>query len=327
MMFKLAPVLLASLMLGLPTTASAQTPLASASADETITIPFDPPLGTPITYALRFERKRASDDSVIDFEQRLTFERLGIGYLLRLETLSFSSGGQRFDLADKRVLDAVPAALRPYLLPMAIELDDAGEMVRMRDWEAMRAQLRQMPEAAAAMSGVPLDAAGRAAFERVFGPIINGSAEEAPALMIRGWPAVLGYGGGEFVLGEPVEAITEVTGGLLPSAVPATMQGVVTRTDDGQLRLIQTARFDPEAMRAATLAVVEMMRAAGASRDRAAAGEEAIESLQITDEVEIAFDPLTGLPVSARTARVTSVVTNAVSTTGGEIMTIRRITP
>ena len=63
------------------------------------------------------------------------------------------------------------------------------------------------------------------------------------------------------------------------------------------------------------------------SRDRAAAGEEAIESLQITDEVEIAFDPLTGLPVSARTARVTSVVTNAVSTTGGEIMTIRRITP
>ena len=90
------------------------------------------------------------------------------------------------------------------------------------------------------------------------GLIINGSAEEAPALMIRGWPAVLGYGGGEFVLGETVEADTEVTGGMLPSAVPATLQGVVTRTADGQLRLIQTARFDPEAMRAATLAVVEM---------------------------------------------------------------------
>ncbi|MCL9981919.1 MAG: hypothetical protein NBV60_02060 [Erythrobacter sp.] len=329
MMRKLAPALYAALMFALPAPASAQTPpLTAPAADaETITIPFNPPLGTPVTYALRFERKRPSGDGVFDFEQRLTFERLGSGYLLRLETLSFSSGGPRFDLADKRVLDALPAALRPYLLPMAIELDDAGEMVRMRDWEAVRAQLRQMPEAAAAMSGVPLDAGGRTAFELVFGPIINGSAEEAPGLMIRGWPAVLGYGGGEFVLGEPVEAETEVSGGLLPGAVPATLQGVVTRNADGQLRLIQTARFDPEAMRAATLAVIDMMRAAAPGRDRAAAADETLQSLEITDEVEITFDPLTGLSISARTARLTSVTTGTGSGGGGEIMTIRRIAP
>ncbi|WP_324075892.1 MAG: hypothetical protein RSE14_03690 [Erythrobacter sp.] len=324
----LAPALGAALLLGLPAPAMAQSEAPPASvAEEAVVIPFAPPLGTPVTYALRFERKRPSGDSVIEFEQRLTFERLGSGYLMRLETLSFASGGRRFELADKRVLDAVPPALRIYLLPMAVELDSSGEMVRMRDWEAMRAGLRSMPEAAAALSGAPLDEAALAAMQRLLDPIINASAEEGPALMIRGWPALLGYGGGEFVLGEPVEVDTEVTGGLLPGAVPATMQGVVTRTAEGHLRLIQTARFDPQAMRAATLAMIGMMRTAGAGSGRAAAGEETIESLQITDEVEIAFDPLTGLPVNARTARVTSVVTSAGSAVGGEVLTLRRITP
>ena len=162
---------------------------------------------------------------------------------------------------------------------------------------------------------------------RLLDPIINSTAEEGPALMIRGWPAVLGYGGGEFTSGEPVETDTEVTGGLLPVAVPATMQGVVTRKPDGQLHLVQKARLDPEAISAATLAVVEMMRAAGPGGARGASGEETIQSLDITDEVEITFDALTGLPLSARTARVTSVVTSAGRAGGGEILTLRRTAP
>lgn len=324
----LAPMLGAALLLGLPAPALAQSDAPSAAAaGEVVVIPFDPPLGTPVTYALRFERKRPRGDSVIEFEQRLMFERFGGGFLLRLETLSFSSGGRRFDLADRRVLDAVPPALRIYLLPMAVELDSAGEMVRMRDWEAMRAGLRSMPEAAAAIAGAPLDEASLAAMRRLLDPIINASAEEGPALMIRGWPAVLGYGGGEFVLGEPVEADTEVSGGLLPGTVPATMEGVVTRTADGHLRLVQKARFEPEAVRAATLALVEMMRSARPGSGAAAGSDETIDKLDITDEVEITFDALTGLPLTARTARVTSVVTSAESAVGGEVLTLRRITP
>lgn len=312
----LAPMLGAALLLGLPAPALAQSDAPSAAAaGEVVVIPFDPPLGTPVTYALRFERKRPRGDSVIEFEQRLMFERFGGGFLLRL------------DLADRRVLDAVPPALRIYLLPMAVELDSAGEMVRMRDWEAMRAGLRSMPEAAAAIAGAPLDEASLAAMRRLLDPIINASAEEGPALMIRGWPAVLGYGGGEFVLGEPVEADTEVSGGLLPGTVPATMEGVVTRTADGHLRLVQKARFEPEAVRAATLALVEMMRSARLGSGAAAGSDETIDKLDITDEVEITFDALTGLPLTARTARVTSVVTSAESAVGGEVLTLRRITP
>jgi len=324
------PALVAALMLGAPllgpVPASAQEASVAAAAAETVTIPFAPPLLTPVTYAMRFERKRPGGDTAIDFDQRLTFERLDSGYLLRIETLSMTSGGRRFDLADKRLLDALPAAIRLYLLPMAIELDASGEMVRMRDWPAMQAALRGMPEAAAKMSDQPMNEAALAAVRRFLDPIINASAEDAPAFMIRGWPTVLGYGGAEFDLGEAVAVDTEVTGGLLPVAVPATMESVLTRTAEGDLKLVQTGRFDPEAMRAAMLAIFETMRQAAQARGKAAE-EDALQAMEITDETEITFDPLTGLPITGRTARLTSVKTSAQSVVGGDIMTLRRIAP
>jgi hypothetical protein len=309
-----------------PVPASAQEASAAAAAAETVTIPFAPPLLTPVTYAMRFERKRPGGDTAIDFDQQLTFERLDSGYLLRIETLSMTSGGRRFDLADRRMLDALPPAIRLYLLPMAIELDASGEMVRMRDWPAMQAALRGMPEAAAKMSDQPMNEAALAVVRRFLEPIINASAEDAPAFMIRGWPAVLGYGGAEFDLGEAVAVDTEVTGGLLPVAVPATMKIVLTRTTEGDLRLAQTAHFDPEAMRAALLMVIETMREAAQLRGKAAQDDD-LQAMEITDEMEITFDPLTGLPVSARTARLTSVETSTESASGGDIMTLRRISP
>ncbi|RNJ63165.1 MAG: hypothetical protein EDM03_01685 [Porphyrobacter sp. IPPAS B-1204] len=327
---KRGTLLLAAFTLALAAPALGQEPPAAPPAGdiagEAVTIPFDPPIGTPVTYALRFERKRPSGDSVIDFEQQLTFDRIASGYVLRLETLAFASEGQRFDLADKRVLDAVPAALRVYLLPMTVELDAGGEMVRMLDWEAMRAALRQLPEAAAAMSGAPLDEAAIVAVRSVLDPIINVSAEDAPAQIIRGWPNVLGYGGAELVLGEAVEAETEVTGGILTAPIPAVVQGSLNRTPAGNLRLFQTTLYDPAEMRAATLATVERLKAQAARTGGAKPGDE-LQSISITDDVEVEFDPLTGLPLTARLARITSVVTTTESQVGGEITTIRRIQP
>lgn len=322
--------LLAAACLGLAVPASGQEsptpPPAADSAGEAVTIPFDPPIGTPVTYALRFERKRPRRDSVIDFEQQLTFERIASGYVLRLETLAFGTGGQRFDLTDGQMVAAVPAALRPYLMPMTVELDASGEMMRMLDWEAMRATLQQLPEAAAAMSGAPLDEAGIAALRSVLDPIINVSAEDAPAQIIRGWPNVLGYGGAELVLGETVEADTEVTGGVLTAPIPAVVQGSLNRTPDGNLRLFQTTLYDPAEMQAAVLAVVERMRAQAGRTGGPKPGDE-LQSITITDDVEVEFDPLSGLPVSARLARITSAATRTESQVGGEITTIRRIAP
>lgn len=329
-LFKLAPALACALILGLAAPAGAQEAHAALpgeeSAAETVTIPFDPPIDTPLTYAMRFERKRPGGDSVYDYEQRLTFERIEEGFLLRLETLSFTFGGRRLDLADSRVMGGLPAALRPYFLPMTVELDAAGEMVRMRDWEAMRADLRGLPETAAELSGVPLDAAGRAAIAQVLGPIINASAEDAPALMIRGWPSVLGYGGFELDLGETYETESGADGGLLPASIPAVVQFRLTRTPDGKLRLFQSTSYDPEAIRAATNAVIDAARAQAGFGSKSDAGE-ALDAMRFSDNVDIAFDSVTGMPITAEVLRVISVDAKSESGAGGEVMTIRRIAP
>ncbi|MCL9999755.1 MAG: hypothetical protein NBV68_10255 [Erythrobacter sp.] len=331
--FKRAAALFAglssALALGLVVPVAAQEPIAVApteTASETVTIPFDPPIGTPLTYGLRFERKRHGGDSVFDYEQRLTFERIAEGFLLRLETLAFTVGGQRLDLADSRVMGAIPAALQPYFLPMTVELDAAGEMVRMRDWEAMRGSLRGLREAAAEMSGVQLNAAGRAAIAQFIFPILNASAEDAPALMIRGWPSVLGYGGVELDLGETYEAEDGIDSGLLPASIPAVAQFTLTRTPEGNLRLFQSTIYDPEAIRGATNAVIDAARAQVGGAGKSPAGE-TLDGMQLTDNADIVFDPTTGMPITAEVLRIVSVDTNKESGAGGEVMTIRRIAP
>jgi hypothetical protein len=291
-----------------------------------LTIPFAPPIGTPVTYRLRFERKRASGDSELEWDQRLTFAKAEGGYALTIETLAFNSAGQRFDLSDKRVLDAVPAALRVYLLPMVVELDHTGEMVRMRNWPAMQVGLRTMPEAAAAMSGEPLNEAALAAVRSVLDPIINASAEDAPGLMIRGWPAVLGYGGTELEAGAVLEGDGEVVTPLASDPIPAVVQGSLTRTGDGGIMLVQTTRFDPETMRQLTLALIARVRAQ-AAKTGGPEPEDELVSLNITDEVAITFDPVTGLPTTARVARLTNVTTPGAPQVAGEIATITRVTP
>lgn len=322
--------LLAALCIAAATPGTAQelppAPPVEAVAGEKVTIPFAPPLGTPITYAVRFERKRPDGDSVTDFSQQLVFDKIDGGYVLRLEMLTLIAGGQRIDLTDPRVLDEVPLGLRPYLMSMTVELDDSGAMVRMRDWDATRKALRKLPEAAAAMSDRPLDDVQLRVIRAILAPIMNASAKEAPGIMIKGWPDVLGYGGAAFVPGETVETDTQVNGGMLPEPIPAVVQGSLTRTPAGELRLLQSTLADPEAMRAATAKLAERLRAQYRRKDEADP-QDANASISITDDLDIAFDPVTGLPVTARLARITNVMTDTESQLRGEITTIRRLGP
>jgi hypothetical protein len=330
-----ARLLLAALAVGLSGPLAGQEPdpappsPRAAPTTEAVTIPFAPPLGTPLTYALRFERKRTPGDSTVNFEQRLTFERLGEGYVLRLETLALASGGQRFDLTDDRVLAAIPAALRPYLMPMTVELDAAGEMVRMRDWESAQAALRQLPESIAAITGQRLDEKGRAAVRSVLAPIFDSSAEQAPALLIRGWPAFLGYGGSTITLDKAMAEATEVVSGLSPVPIPAILKGTLTRGPDGNLRLLQTTQFDEETMRAAAQTLVDTIRQKAEARGSPPPDPGGnLQAMKIIDELEIVFDSTTGLPVTARTERLTTATTSTgEAVTAGEILTIRRIAP
>ncbi|UYV14973.1 hypothetical protein [Porphyrobacter sp. ULC335] len=322
------PVLLlcAALWFGTAATVLAKDPPAKTAAPETITIPFAPPIDAPLTYRLRFERKRESGDSVIEVDQRLTFAKTESGYALTLEPLSIGMAGQRLELADKRVLDDIPPALRIYLLPVVIELDATGEMVRMRNWEAMQESLRDMPEATGRLSGRPVNEGALAAMRSVLEPYINSTAEQAPALMIRGWPAMLGYGGGQFVSGAVAEGDVEIATPFSPTPIPAVSQGSVTRTREGNISLVQTTRIDPEVMRMLMLGVIERMRTQAAWKGTGEPANE-IRGLEVTDEIGLTLDPVTGLPIIGHTKRLTSVTTPTGSQVGGEITTITRIAP
>jgi hypothetical protein len=293
---------------------------------ETITIPFAPPIGTPLAYRIRLERKRASGDSVFEFDQRLTFARAEGGYTLTLETVSFNSEGRRIDLSDKRMLDAVPPALKVYFLPMVVELDETGELVRMRDWPALQESLRGLPEAAAKLSGEPVDEAAVTAAKSLLDPFINSSAEDAPGLMIRGWPTVLGYGGMEFVSGATLEGETEVDSPLSSELLPAVMQATVVRMRDRQIYLVQSAKVDDEALRRLTLSLIEQIKGRAETPGTARLAEE-ITDLSITDQVGINFDPVTGLPATARIARYTSAAMPKGPMVNGEVLTITRLQP
>jgi hypothetical protein len=328
----LARLLLAALAFGLsaPSMGQEAEPAPPSprvvSSTEVVTIPFAPPLDTPLAYRLRFERKRSGGDTVVEVDQRLTFTRHEGGYVLTLEQLAIAMGGRRLDLADKRVLDAVPLSLRVYLLPMSVELDAMGGIVRLRDWPEMQDSLRAMPEAMAKVSGQPLNDASLATMRSLLEPIINGSAEDAPGVLIRGWPAVLGYGGLESMSGAPITADTATVTPFSPEPIPARLEGSVTRTPDGKIYLVQSTVIDPAAMRTLMLAVMERIEAQAPAAGGSNPADE-IRSLDITDTVGINFDPVTGLPVTARVARLTSVTNPTGTLKSGEITTLTRIAP
>jgi len=327
-----ARLLLAALAfsLSVPSTGQGPTPVTPSplvvKSTEVVTIPFAPPLDAPLAYRLRFERRNTGGTTVIEMEQRLTFARIDGGFALTIEQLAINSGGRRLDLTDKRALDAVPPGLRVYLLPVVVELDGAGEMVRMRDWEAMQAGLRAFPEATARFSGKPVDEGALAAMRTVLEPFINSTAEEAPSLLIRGWPAMLGYGGGTFDPGETIESGVEVATPFSSTPIPAVSQGSVSRTPEGHISLVQKTVFDPEVIHKLTLGVIDRIRAQGAMKGPLAPAD-AILGLELTDEIAITFDPVTGLPVTGRTARLATVTTPDGPMGGGDVTTITRIAP
>jgi len=153
---------------------------APGEGPDLLTVPFDPPLGQALAYTVVIVKNRSAGESRMELEQELTFERLGKGYLLRLAMLGATIDGTRIDLSDEAMREAIPAPVRSFLMSVAIELDAAGEPLRLRDWDEMRAMLRNLPGLAAERAGEEDRERAREIAALVFGPLLSLSAEEAP---------------------------------------------------------------------------------------------------------------------------------------------------
>lgn len=292
-------------------------------------IPFDPPLGTGLDYKLVVEKKRPRGDRVMEFEQKLTFTSLDERFALDLENIAFSISGQRVDLTGEGALEAMPMALRPFIMPLTLELDASGEAIELRDWPRIKGLLAAIPEEVRKRSVEADREAMEKAIDLVFGPLFDASPQEAPQLLAQGWTEVLGYGGSELEDGEVYEVENQIEGGLLPRLVPALSQVSVSRTAEGDYELVQKTIVDPEAFRVAMLEAVDQLKALAEDVRNFAAGQETehgeqevLEQVRLVDSQVILFDAQNGLPKEARIERTTHLNGEAVA---GDIITIIRL--
>ena len=288
---------------------------------ETLTIPFDPPLGTPLRYAMTFEKKGRRGSPPVTMEQELTFKRMGAGYLLTLKHQTIVVGEFRGDLTNPRILNAMPAGLRPFIMPLTIELNEAGEMVRMHDWDGVRKALRDLPRTLAQLEGDSPDSDASKMVEQVMAPMLNASAEDAPALIIRGWPDVMGFGGVEMEEGEPYEAIGETEDDLALGAVDGSGFMWLTRTDAGHYNFKQTTTYDPESLAQLTRSVQQTFANAGGPAPKEITANDPTK-ISMIDEINFIFDGKTGLPVSTIANRIVGAEGEG---TGGQVTNIKRI--
>jgi len=297
-------------------------------AAEWLTIPFDPPIGQALTYTLAIEKQRPNQETKsIQFDQQLKFEAYGDGFLLHITPQRVTVDGMTVDLLDLEQSALLPAAITPFFLPVTVELDSHGEMVRMHDWDKLRGALESLPDMVMDRLEEESRPGLEGAVKMVLAPILNASAQDAPAFLIEGWPQILGYGEVELERGEPFLAQTEMGGGMMGVPINAELAMTLNLNANGDYHLRQTSTPDPEAVKQATLNLLGRVLKQQGLSDAQINAEMGQTSMTMTDDLEAVFDRMTGLPQSATITRLISVNTPDEQSARGDIITITRQTP
>jgi hypothetical protein len=282
--------------------AAAQT----AAASETLTIGFAPPLDTDLAYRLTMTKPSEGGTDTSTVDQALRFVRDGDGFILTITPRKLTKGSFSLDLATQRHL--LPPPMRPLFEPVRYEVDASGEVLRIRDWQAVVAKTAAGMDTIATTEPDPakreqLKAIGRSIVE-MYG---NMTAEQAAPYFLQGWQAMLGFGGSEAPSGERQHAEGEIDAGFAPVAIPVAGDYVFSRPAPGTVRLVQAMEVDPIKLAETLNAFVAQMAESETVDANARAGlEEAtakIRSAKISDGLEIDFDAVTGLPNKGKATR------------------------
>jgi len=245
-------------------------------------------------------------------------------------TVQMLSGGMPgFDSIDLAAVQDgnAPAFLKAFLAPMTFDLDADGGILRMRDWPQMQQVLRSAPDEMSAL--LEPDASKRPAARKIFETIMSGfaalGAEQAPTMMLKGWPSVLGHAGTELEAGADYDVESELPPGVMPVTIPVTSRLSVSRSADGALlQLRQTSTPNKVAMRAA---LSDYFMKLGASLDETGKANlrkaaEKMQQMEMSDDLDIDFDASTGLVEHARIRRTVSL---AGEKSNGETIVIERV--
>lgn len=294
-------ILLPLLLLGTALPAAAETSPAPAAAAATFTPRLNPPLDRPLAYRLTKEKVTKTSEKAV-FDQEVTFSRLGDGYAMSLRWLRLEQDGKTFDLT-KPDLAGLPATVRPFVLPMTIELDPDGRPLRLRDWPRYQKALADVVPLMA-QEAEP-DPKKRPAAEEFFRCFLSRytamSAENAAVALVTGWPQVLAEFGHAVPLGRAETSVMAMPSPFADGVIDYRTTSTWTRDPAGTLNLVRQSAPTPEATRALVEGMaraVEQSAPKGGPVDGAAV-RKGLAGLKARLANTMTFDGATGLPREA----------------------------
>jgi hypothetical protein len=190
--------------------------------------------------------------------------------------------------------------LKPLMGPVTFDLDSDGGIVRVRGWEDYKKSLiAAIPVIAA--SAEP-NAAKRPQTEKFmrdfFGKYLAASAEEAPQLVLKGWPDVLGLMGATAREGAVVETTSVASVPMFPQPLNYQVKLRMTRPAGGNaLRLEVTSVPNPAELKAAIKGFVQdlLKSAPGVSANGGGDLESEFAGMDLTMTMVVDLDERTGL--------------------------------
>lgn len=291
----LAPLVAAALALTLPGIAAAQAPAAADAAE--LATRFDPPLDKPLRYRMTQEKVRDGKTEGSAIEQEVTYTRGSEGVVMTLRPLRVTTGAQSIDLTDPKA--PLPPMLKPLMGPVTFDLDSDGGIVRVRGWEDYKKSLiAAIPVIAA--SAEP-NAAKRPQTEKFmrdfFGKYLAASAEEAPQLVLKGWPDVLDLMGAAAPAGKVVELKTVAASPLFPDPLNYNVKLTMSQQPSGTLRIEVTSVPDPAALKKLVSSLVDPIFKSAPPDVKMDRGEmeRAFAGMDLTMTMVVDLDAKTGL--------------------------------
>jgi len=293
----LAPLAAAALALTLPGAAAAQAPATAVADAAELATRFDPPLGKPLRYKLTQEKVRDGSSESSVMEQEVTYTRGSEGVVMTLRPLRVTTGGTSIDLTDPKA--PLPPAFKLLTAPVAFDLDSDGAIVRVRGWEDYKRNLiAAIPEIAASAEPVVAKRPQTEKFMRdFFGKYLAASAEDAPQLVLKGWPDVLELMGAAAPAGKVVELKTVAASPLFPDPLNYNVKLTMSQQPSGILRIEVTSVPDPAALKKLVSSLVDPIIKSAPPDVKMDRGEmeRTIAGMDLTMTMVVDLDAKTGL--------------------------------
>lgn len=286
------------------------TPSFAAGTPEILHIPFAPPVNTELRYAVTRTKISSEKSSILTMEETHLFTPSAKGYVLTIRTTGLSVDGDRLDLTTPAGQQSIPHQLRPFLLPVEVDVGGDGSLVRLHDWPRLREALAGMPDTIAATEKTPGEREEmRKMFSTILAPLMALTAEQAAPVMLKTWAPLFGYGGGELEAGEVYEGMEEVPSPLLPVKIPTRQRQTLSRTQDGHLRYQLDSQPDQEQAAAVTQRFLRQM-GGGLAADKRANLEKAVhlmKTMRTENHLDLVLNASSGIVERATTEMLVSI--------------------